>query len=75
MLLSWYLEKGHIIGLYIVIHVCALHLFCKGDFITGWHRHPFFPETIRDRSLITGRGATKWENPGSETFCTPFKTG
>ena len=32
---------------------------------------------LRDWSLITGRGgATKWENRGSETFCTPpLKTG
>ena len=26
---------------------------------------------LRDWSLITGRGATKWENRGSETFCAP----
>ena len=31
-------------------------------------------DSVRDRSLITGRGggvATKWENRGSETFCAP----
>ena len=30
---------------------------------------------VRDRSLITGRrGATKWENRGSESFCiTPLQ--
>ena len=26
---------------------------------------------IRDWSLIMGRGATKWENRGSETVCAP----
>ena len=29
------------------------------------------PNTLRDWSLITGRGATKWENCGSKTFCAP----
>ena len=27
--------------------------------------------SLRDWSLIIGRGATKWENHGSETFCAP----
>ena len=27
---------------------------------------------VRDWSLITGRGATKWENRRSETFHVPF---
>ena len=26
---------------------------------------------VRDRSFITGRAGTKWENRGSETFCAP----
>ena len=30
-------------------------------------------EDVRDWSLITGRGATKWENCRSETFCVPPK--
>ena len=28
-------------------------------------------QQFREWSLITGRGATKWENWGSETFCVP----
>ena len=30
-----------------------------------------FSDLLSDWSLITGRGATKWENRESETYCTP----
>ena len=32
---------------------------------------PFPMPSLRDWTLITGRGATKWGNRGSETFCAP----
>ena len=42
---------------------------------TGMTPPPSFtmqiPLPLRDRSLITGRGAIKWENRESKTFCTP----
>ena len=38
-------------------------------FVTLWKAH------IRDWSLITGRGATKWENRRSETFLPPSRQG
>ena len=48
-------------------------LFPNAAFIPLLHLLRF----LRDWSLIMGRGATKWENRGSETFCTPLplKTG
>ena len=33
---------------------------------------PLAPCPVRDWSLITGRGATKWESCGAETFCAPL---
>ena len=45
---------------------------------SGWlHKQPdsswpiITNNTPRDWSLITGRGALKWENSGSQTFCAP----
>ena len=51
-------------------------IFDKREFSENIYIVKMSTFTIRDWSLITGRGATKWENRGSKTCCAllPLKT-
>ena len=50
-----------------IVHVqVGCLLLCPFYFID--RHHNILLETVRDQSLITGRGATIWENHGPATF-------